>query len=578
MVTSTTDSPLWHGRVRTLTKRAIVLITLALLPIGLISALQSVQALHTARETYRDALSSQTESAAAPQARMIVEMAGQARALAHAVPALIDRPADCLDTMDRIASSASGITFAGFINAGQVSVCNNYNRRFEFAGIPPSDRLFETRTAHVSFNPAGEASGASVVIVSEPVTGSDGAFLGFVSLSFPATPLADARRFAQVDNRVRLLTFNAQGEVLGSEIGPSDLPALLPPSTTLRDVAAGDNRVFTTQSEDGQLRDFALVPILDDKAYALGIWKRPTLLAASVSALWHTAAFPLLMWLASLAVAVLALRREVIKPINALRMRMRSFADSRALFPNPALATAPTELRDIGETFEDMADQIVRDEAALETQLRERDLLLREVHHRVRNNIQLIASILNMETRSAEHDAARAVLSRVNRRLETISTYHEDLYAASTLSDLRMDDLLRKLIDRLMRDADPEDGPLDMRVNLAKLKLEPEQSGPLAMLASEGIANAAHYVGKTSDGACFVQITLTSARVGTEETVELRIVNTLAPDQELSAAGLGTRLIEAYARQLNGTLRIEQHDSQYDLHVTFARQTAQTGT
>jgi two-component sensor histidine kinase len=105
-------------------------------------------------------------------------------------------------------------------------------------------------------------------------------------------------------------------------------------------------------------------------------------------------------------VAWCAAERLVSRYIRRLGRAIRAFASGAALWATSD-GGAPAELREVGQAFLRMTDTILHDEAELEDTVHQREVLLREVHHRVKNNLQLIASIMNMQMRRAKSPRPR---------------------------------------------------------------------------------------------------------------------------------------------------------------------------
>ncbi|MEO1453551.1 MAG: histidine kinase dimerization/phosphoacceptor domain -containing protein [Pseudomonadota bacterium] len=555
-----------------LTMRIAAMLTLALLPLGLIAVFQSLQAIETARDTYRESLSAQTFRAASPEGGAIVNAFGMARGLADALPSLIDAPEDCVAAMRRTVFDHDRVTFAGFVDLAQQSECNSDGVAYDFSDNPENDRVFAAQERDVTFNPSGAATDTAVVIVSQPVLDERGTFLGFVSLSFPSIPLIEARARAGVDEAVTLVTFNDTGAILTADMPRDRVDAVLPATIDLADLVGRGQQLFAGRSNDGTERDFAVVPIVPGKVYALGSWEAARPFGQGGMFVASSVVFPMLMWLASLVVSILALRRLVILPVRTLRMRMRSFADGRSLASVGLTRSAPRELREIGDSFERMAFKITRDEADLEDKVHEREVLLREVHHRVKNNLQLMSSIINMQIRQSRTDEAEDALRRVQGRLASLAKFHQDLYETSSLSQLRADQLLEDLARQMIgMSADPL-RQVDLRLEFDEITLTPDQSSPLAMLATEALTNALKYAGADGDSPVFVALSLKRAVADGAEWITLGIENSVA--SEVSATGeegLGTRLITAFASQLDAQVEREEGQGRYALSVRFQR-------
>ncbi|MFN4102661.1 MAG: histidine kinase dimerization/phosphoacceptor domain -containing protein, partial [Pararhodobacter sp.] len=140
-----------------------------------------------------------------------------------------------------------------------------------------------------------------------------------------------------------------------------------------------------------------MVPIIPGVVYALGSWPRSTLGWAQLSPIL----FPVLMLLVGLAVAFGAVNALVIRYIKRLKANLDEFAHSRRIVPLSSRPGLPKELAEIDQAWTQLATQLVQDEAELENMVHEKNVLLKEIHHRVKNNLQLIASIVNLKIRRA---------------------------------------------------------------------------------------------------------------------------------------------------------------------------------
>lgn len=553
-----------------LQRRAAILLSIALLPLGLLSVLQTERAVEAAQQAYRAGLAAKTAQAARPEREAILGAFGLARGVADAVGSLDLTPEQCATLMGRVAMRRADIRFIGFLDLEARSTCNNRGEVYDFTDDRESTRLYDDPRPHINFNPSGKVSGAAVIIVSQPVYDPDGDFKGFISLSFPGFPLVELRERSGLSDQVRLLTFNGEGEVLTSDTPREALYRVLPQNVELNDLVGSSERVFRSTIPDGSERDFALVPIVPEGAYALGSWAPRLPYSYTNPFSWSTLLFPLLMWLVTLAVSFLALRRMVVQPVRHLRMRFRAFADGRTMLRGNTLENAPAELMEIGAAFESMAGRILRDEAAMEDKIREGEMLLREVHHRVKNNLQLMSSIINMQIRQTDDPEAREALKRVQSRLGSLAKFHQDLYQSSSLATLRADRLLHDLAHQIFTIGETDGHHIDLRLELEDVFLTPDQTSPLAMLATEALTNALKHASTDPGAKPFVRFSLRIVHDGADR-VRMEIENSVASDAPPEGVGLGSRLIRAFASQLEARVEQTRGDGTYLVTVEFER-------
>jgi two-component sensor histidine kinase len=273
-----------------------------------------------------------------------------------------------------------------------------------------------------------------------------------------------------------------------------------------------------------------------------------------------------MMWIASLVVAFWALNRLALRHIRKLGRQMRRFALNRNL-PRIALGSSvPVELRDMEAAFIGMGESILRDEAQLEDSLREKNILLKEVHHRVKNNLQLISSIMNMQIRQADSDEAGHVLRRLQERILSLATVHKNLYQSDNTVRADAKQLLSEAVGQLLKVGLASNSNVKVVQEYADISLEADDAAPLTLLVSEAITNALKHVGTDTDDAGELSVHLVTD--GPERAL-LTISNTIINIPREAGTGLGSKLIHAFARQLNGNVEIEQTDDRYILSLRF---------
>jgi two-component sensor histidine kinase len=548
-----------------------VLLTVAIIPVGMVAVLQTQRAIDTARQVYLDSLRAKTMEAATPEREGIMRVMGLARGLTDAVGVFgPDGPA-CRQLMQRSAATNQGVLFVGLIEPPGISSCNNMGQEFDFTANNASADLFAEPRGDVRFNPAGDITGVSVVILSEPAYAADGTFLGFISISYPASRLHEGTT-TRDDTSPAVVLFNARGEIL-STTAPEQVPDVLPRNRALADLVQGGRTEFAAPSEGGQLRDYAVVPIAPGRAYALGSWIAPESRVWEGGSLVTTLAFPLVMWAVSLTVALVSLHQLVIHPIRDLGRRMRGFADggasstrgrcrrrpersARSARPSRRWPAASSATRPISRTRSSSARCSSRRSTT-----------------GVKNNLQLMSSILNMQARKASSPEARQSLRDVQERLRSLAAIHRGLYQAPELSQVQFDDLLREIAGQLLALAPATLDGVEPKLALESVRLVPDQAAPLAMLTTEMMTNALKYMGTDAAGRRHITIALRKEhRPEGPEVITVEVVNSVAPGTaEDRPDGLGRRLIEVLAQQLAGRVETHHDPDCHAISVHFTR-------
>lgn len=545
------------------------LLSVAILPIGLISLGQNLHLLREAQRGAEIALLGRTASAAAGERALLLSALGSADALGPAVLDSMDRSTDCADLMRNFIERSATYVFAGFVPMDGQSTCNS-GRPADMTTSPAYQSFVAQPGTLVTSLSRGVVSGRSVVLVMQPLY-RDRDLLGYISVSLSHELLRSTHSLDFGTEGARIVTFNHRGEILTSDSTDEAVPGdILPAETPLLSLPSRSDTTFRAQSGSGEERVFTVVPVVPGLVYALGSWS-PKIAGVGLfqlSRFWAVL-FPVALWLVSLAVAYWAVFRLVLRHITVLRGQMRRFAIGNRDEPPPVLTDAPTEILDVSQTFHNMARILIRDEEAMEDAVTEKTVLLKEVHHRVKNNLQLIASIINMQSRVIDDPDAKRVLRSVQDRVASLATIYRNLYQAEHLDAVEADRLIGDIINQMANASVGPGANLRIETTLEPITLLPDQAVPLSLLATEAFTNALKYAGSAAgDSAPWVSVSLTSPGSGVGV---LEVVNSIGQGaQDREGTGLGSQLIEAFAMQLESQAQSGVEGDCYAMRLTFA--------
>lgn len=219
-----------------------------------------------------------------------------------------------------------------------------------------------------------------------------------------------------------------------------------------------------------------------------------------------------------------------------------------------------TELRDAG-------DEIRRLYGSIQRRLRERELLLREIHHRVKNNLQLISSLLGLNARDLESEAARQ-MEAGRERVRSIALIHEKLYESVDLSDVDLAEYARDLA-RMVLHASGTHPEIEVRVQGHDVRLGVDQASPCGLILNELLTNALkHAFPNGRGGSVIIDIRRISGnRVGV--TVQDDGVGLPAGVDPRHPHTLGFEVVSTLAEQLDAKLVLEGNPGTA-FHLTFA--------
>ena len=203
-----------------------------------------------------------------------------------------------------------------------------------------------------------------------------------------------------------------------------------------------------------------------------------------------------------------------------------------------------------------MADAIVGRDASLRDSLAQKDALMREIHHRVKNNLQVISSLLNMQQRALSDPAARAAMSDTRQRITALALIYRALYQGPDLKRVDLRPFLEELTAQLIAGEMLHGPPVRTDLSVDALVIDPDRLAPLALFAVEAITNAQKHAFASRGGVLTVNFHVRG------DEAELEISDDGEPtDQALVASGVGRTLMTAFARQLRGRAEIVRNGS-----------------
>lgn len=210
-----------------------------------------------------------------------------------------------------------------------------------------------------------------------------------------------------------------------------------------------------------------------------------------------------------------------------------------------------TELRQREEQLITANAELREVERALRASLEEKDVLMREVHHRVNNNLQIIASLLNLQTSRASDPAVREELAVVGNRIHSLSLVHQKLYRSEDLSHIDVGGYVHELCAHLQSVFAATAGPVALEVEAPPQQIPLDSAIHLGLIVNELVTNSLKHGFRDGRGGR-IKVSLRRTDAG---GLTLTIVDD-GRAGEAARRGLGMTLVEAMARRLNGTLAV----------------------
>jgi PAS domain S-box-containing protein len=196
-------------------------------------------------------------------------------------------------------------------------------------------------------------------------------------------------------------------------------------------------------------------------------------------------------------------------------------------------------------------------EENIRASLAEKEVLLKEVHHRVKNNLQVMSSLVSLQADSLADDRLQGVLNDVRGRIVTMALVHEKLYQADDLARLNFGEYAAGILQYLWRAHGPAAEKVRLNMSFAQLLLPPEMAVPCGLILNELASNAIKHAFPNDNG-CEVSVSLAVDPATGAACLRVRDNGVGLPenfDWRQSTRSLGLRLVQMLAGQMRGTVQ-----------------------
>lgn len=204
-------------------------------------------------------------------------------------------------------------------------------------------------------------------------------------------------------------------------------------------------------------------------------------------------------------------------------------------------------------------------ENELENSLHEKDKLMQELHHRVKNNLQLIMSLLNLHRTSGEINVlSNEVLEKLSLRIHSIAVFHEKVYHMDLFSTIPLDKYMREILSNIHMEYPERMRQIQIELSLSRRSFSIEQAVPLGIIFNELLVNSISHAFPPS----FVKNAYIKIGLNDEEEQTKLIVedNGIGFDPQLiekshsGDGGLGYTLVDSLLKQIDGTMDIRRNN------------------
>jgi two-component sensor histidine kinase len=517
-------------------------LAIALMPVLVLGAAQSVVAFRRDAEERRTSLIAAAErSAAVARARMqaaevLLETLNPGAIGAECSPRLAEAMERSKGFSNLIRLDASGAVSCA---AGAVGPDPGRTQSEWFQALRRGEAVSITRVDAGAYSPVPAA------LIAVRAAAPNGAFAGaLVAL----TPLNELK--PDLSDR----TLPAEAEVAladraGRYLVWTNRDAFAP--VPAADIApTGEAKVFRAKDLHGTERVYAAAPLLRDVTVVLSAPDQGLFYWARFNP-WSSLLLPVVGFALALACVWVAADRVIVRWLSYLDRIAAIYARGRFTVRPLQAERAPPEVRALAHTLDIMAETIAGRDQILRDNLAQKDALMREIHHRVKNNLQVITSLLNMQQRALSDPSARAAMSDTRQRIGALALIYRALYQGPDLKRVDLRSFLEELIAQVLAADAGQHPPFRTNLECDDLVVDPDKLAPIALFAVEAVSNAQKHAFGPQGGALNVRFTL----AGEEGILEISDEGGRGHPPELTE-GVGRTLMTAFARQLRGQAEV----------------------
>jgi len=276
---------------------------------------------------------------------------------------------------------------------------------------------------------------------------------------------------------------------------------------------------------------------------------------------------PILMWLWASFIGWIIVQRVLLRPLKRVQNAISAYKPGDPAVDLPPVNNTAQEIGALGRAFGRVTQTVNRHEADLEAAVIRQTRLVREVHHRVKNNLQVVASLLNLHARGAQSEEVAAAYASIQRRVDALAVVHRNHYAELEENrGVALKPLITELTANLRATAPPAASGMQIRLDTAPLYVTQDVAVSVAFLVTEitefGMLCGANLVSVTldRDGPGFGRLSIA--------------IDALAGEVDCDAAFRDRfdRIVTGLARQLRSNLDREPERGRYSVRLAVVEQ------
>jgi two-component sensor histidine kinase len=483
--------------------------------------------------------------------------------------------ARCARNMDYLAGAFAEYTALAVVDAEGNVVCSsvkdssavNFSDRAWFQQARDSREVAISDLVHSKFN------NLPVVVVAAPLGRKGESFRGAVSVGINVVWLAGLSATKDLPPQTVAFLIDRTGTVVtrsGQLIqasaagypasGEPDIVAL-PEGGHLRDALDRQLVQFTGRGSDGVARLYSLTGLSHTNLFVvLGIPESSSIGSARSDLLSRLFAVVAMLLCALVGVAVggdLLVARNL-RSLSATAEALQ-LGDYSA---RPHLKGGGSrEVRQLADTLTNMAERVQRHEQDMSRSVQQKEAMLKEIHHRVKNNLQVVTSLMSIQANRLSDEASKRALAELQRRVRALGLLHRHLYEGDDLRYLDFGQFTVELCQMVKESSGPAARGVTIDVDIPPIPITADRAVPLGLLITEALGNSfKHGFPGGRPGVIRISLSVTPEGVATISIADNGVgppASTGSANDSDATSGTGMLLMQAFAQQLGSMLTVE---------------------
>jgi two-component sensor histidine kinase len=523
----------------------VFLVTFALLPMAVWSFVQGMQGAARDSENVRELLSATARAASTPEQNVLASADQVARAVAN-LPDVRNATTSC---SQQLSAAERGLMFFTNISRRDASgkiLCAAQSRSIGLSA--PDPRAWARLKTRNAFIVDGEiisrVSNQPVIIGLLPLHTPSGAFEGAIGITIDVQWLDHMIRSSALPADSIVALFDRSGTIMGSN-RPDTAAAIFRMG---RGTDAGASALSKGQDSAGHTWIFATHPLLGDNVFVGFAMRQSSLLGPTYIHLSTDFVLPFLLITLSWLVIWIVTERQLTRWIIYLRRISDTYRAGHYTL-KPSLKDAPSEFRMLGSALSEMAAAIQDRDRSLRDALAQKTVLIKEIHHRVKNNLQIVMSLLSLQAGRLSDPTAQAVLTQARMRINALALVHRILYEIEDRQSVDIKQLLEQLAEQTNDGFGGGRRDIRVSVKASSLNVTGDVAVPIALFAVEALTNAYKHAFPPGRGGTirviFARRSDGAYRLAVED-------DGVGFDTEAAETSIGRRLIRTFGHQLGG--------------------------